>query len=121
MLKVYVIIEGKPNQLFTQRMRSFEQYDEICKYFAERKQRDANEVQKQLKLHDLSIREYLDNKYALWLDFKTIDENINETQELSKNTIFIYFGLVFQRLWQYKCNLTTFWHGPYQMWPYHVI
>ena len=59
-------------------MRSFEQYDEICKYFAEGKQRDANanEVQKQLKLHDLSVREHLNNKYALWLDFRTIDENI---------------------------------------------
>ena len=31
--------------------------------------------------------------------------------KLSKNTIFIYFGQVFQKLWQYKCNLTTFWHG----------
>ena len=33
--KVSVIIEGKPNQLYVQRMRSFEQYDEIHKYFAE--------------------------------------------------------------------------------------
>ena len=33
-------MEGKPNQLYTQGMRSFEQYDEICKYFAEGKQRD---------------------------------------------------------------------------------
>ena len=59
-------------------MRSFEQYDEICKYFTERKQRDfnTNEVQKQLKPHDLSIREYLSNKYALQLDFRIIDENI---------------------------------------------
>ena len=32
-------------------------------------------------------------------------------QELSKNTIFIYFGQVFQKLWQYKCSLTNFWHG----------
>ena len=24
---------------------------------------------------------------------------------------FIYFGQVFQKLWQYKCNLTTFWCG----------
>ena len=24
---------------------------------------------------------------------------------------FIYFGQVFQKLWQYKCNLTTFRHG----------
>ena len=44
--KVSVIVEGKPNQLYTQGMRSFEQYDEICKYFAEGKQRDndANEI-----------------------------------------------------------------------------
>ena len=33
--KVSVIVEGKPNQLYAQRMGSFEQYDEICKYFAE--------------------------------------------------------------------------------------
>ena len=55
-------------------MRSFEQYDKICKYFAEGVQRDNN-VQRQLELHDLSVGEYLVNKYALWLDFSTIDEN----------------------------------------------
>ena len=32
-------------------------------------------------------------------------------QELSKYIIFIYFEQVFQKLWQYKCNFTTFWHG----------
>ena len=58
-------------------MRSFEQYEEICKYFAEGKQRDndANEIQKHLQLYDLSLGEYLVNKFALWLDFRTIDEN----------------------------------------------
>ena len=58
-------------------MRSFEQYDEICKYFTEEKQRDndANEIQKHLQLYDLSLGEYLVNKYALWLDFRMIDEN----------------------------------------------
>ena len=50
--KVSVTIEGKPNQLYSQGMRSFEQYDEICKYFAEGKQKDnnTNEVQKHLQL-----------------------------------------------------------------------
>ena len=47
----------------------------MYKYFAEGKQRD-NEVQKQLQLHDLSVTEYLDKKYALWLDFRTTDVNI---------------------------------------------
>ena len=70
-------MEGKPNQLYAQGMRSFEQYDEICKYFTEGKQRDndANEIQKHLQLYDLNFGEYLLNKYALWLDFRTIDEN----------------------------------------------
>ena len=63
-------MEGKPNQLYTQGMRSFEQYDETRKYFAEEKQRDnnANEIQKHLQLYNLSLGEYLVNRYALWLD-----------------------------------------------------
>ena len=70
-------MEGKPNQLYTQGMRLFEQYDEICKYSAEGKQKDndANEIQKHLQLYDSSLGEYLVNKYALWLDFRMIDEN----------------------------------------------
>ena len=54
-------------------MRSFEQYDETHKYFAGG--RLANEVQKSLQLYDLSVGEYLFNKYALWLDLRTMDEN----------------------------------------------
>ena len=75
--KVSVIVEGKPNQLYAQGMRSFEQYDETRKYFAEGKQRDndANEIQKHLQLYNLSLGEYLVNRYALWLDFRMIDEN----------------------------------------------
>ena len=70
-------MEGKPNQLYAQGMRSFGQYDEICKYFTEGKQRDndAYEIQKHLQLYNLSLGEYLVNKYALWLDFRMIDEN----------------------------------------------
>ena len=66
-------MEGKPNQLYAQGMRSFEQYDEACKYITEG--RLANEVRAQLQLYDVSLGEYLVNKYALWLDFRMIDEN----------------------------------------------
>ena len=70
-------MEGKPNQLYTQGVRSFEQYDKICKYFTEGKQRDndADEIQKHLQLYDLSLGKYLVNRSALWLDFRMIDEN----------------------------------------------
>ena len=75
--KVSVTIDGKPNQLYFKGMRSFEQYDEARKYFAEGVQRDnnANEIQKHLQLHNVSVGEYLVNKYALWPDFRAIDEN----------------------------------------------
>ena len=58
-------------------MRSFEQYDEARKYFAEGAQIDSNtnDLQAQLQLYDVSLGEYLINKYALWLDFRMIDEN----------------------------------------------
>ena len=63
--------------LYAQGMKSYEQYDEICKNFAEGKQRDndANEIQKHLQLYDLSLGDYLVTRHALWLDFRMIDEN----------------------------------------------
>ena len=54
-------------------MRSFEQYDEICKYFA--KGKNPNEIQKHLQLHNVSVGEYLTGRYALRLSFRMIDEN----------------------------------------------
>ena len=60
--KKSVTIEGKPNQLYAQGMRLLEQYDEICKYFTEGKQ---NEVQKHLQLHNVSVGQYLTDRYAL--------------------------------------------------------
>ena len=71
--KISVTVEGKPNQLYAQGMRSFDQYDEAHKYFAEG--RLTNKVQAQLQPSDVSLGEYLVNKYALWLDFRMIDEN----------------------------------------------
>ena len=40
---VSVTVEGKPNQIYSQGMQLFEQHDEISKYFAKRKQKDAND------------------------------------------------------------------------------
>ena len=72
--KVSAIVKGKPNELYAQGMRSSEQYDEAHKYFAEG--RLANDAQAQLQLYDVfSLGEYLVNKYALWLNFRMIDEN----------------------------------------------
>ena len=73
--KACVTVDGNPNQLYTQGMKSFEQYDEARKSFAEGKQKDNDANEAHLQLHHLVVGEYLTDKYALWLDFRMIDEN----------------------------------------------
>ena len=53
-------------------MRSFEQYDEACKYFAEGVHRDsnANDVQAPLQLYDVSLGEYLIKQVCLMARFQ---------------------------------------------------
>ena len=53
--KVSVIVEGKPNQLYAQGMRSFEQYDETLKYFAEGKQKDNNANEKIKSIYNYTM------------------------------------------------------------------
>ena len=51
------------------------QYDEIIKHFGEGRLKNAGAIQKDLQLHDVNITSYYTDKYALWLDFRTIDDN----------------------------------------------
>ena len=51
------------------------QYDEIVKHFAEHQLKEARAIQKDLQLHNVIIASYYTDKYALWLDFRTIDDN----------------------------------------------
>ena len=51
------------------------QYDEIIKHFAERRLKEAGFIQKDPQLHNVNIASYYTDKYALWLDFRTIDDN----------------------------------------------
>ena len=73
--KVEVTVEGVPNELYAQNMEYRHQYDEIVKHFAEGRLREAGSIQKDLQLHNVDIASYYTNKYALWLDFRTIDDN----------------------------------------------
>ena len=52
------------------------QYHEIVKHFAEGQLIEAGAIQKDLQLHSVNIASYYTDKYALWLDFRTIDDNI---------------------------------------------
>ena len=73
--KVEVTVEGVPNELYAQNMEYRHQYDEILKHFAEDRLKEAGSIQKDLQLHNVNIASYYTDKYALWLDFRTIDDN----------------------------------------------
>ena len=73
--KVEVTMEGVPNELYAQNMEYRHQYDEIIKHFAEGWLKEAGAIQKDLQLHNVNIASYYTDKYALWLDFRTIDDN----------------------------------------------
>ena len=75
MTKVEVTVEGVPNELYAQNMEYRHQYDEIIKHFSEGHLKGAGWVQKDLQLHNINIASYYTDKYALWLDFRTIDDN----------------------------------------------
>ena len=73
--KVEITVEGVPNELYAQNMEYRHQYDEIVKHFAEGRLKEAGAIQKDLQLHNIDIASYYTDKYALWLDFRTIDDN----------------------------------------------
>ena len=65
-------MEGMPNKLYAQNMEYRHQYDEIVKHFAEDQLKEAGWVQKDQQLHNINIASYYTNKYALWLDFRSM-------------------------------------------------
>ena len=73
--KVEATVEGVPNELYTQNMEYRHQYDEIVKHFGEGWLKEAGAIQKNLQLHNVNIASYYTDKYALWLDFRTIENN----------------------------------------------
>ena len=73
--KVEVTVEGVPNELYAQNMEYRHQYDEILKQFGEGRLKEAGAIQKNLQLHNVNIASYYTDKYALWLDFRTINDN----------------------------------------------
>ena len=73
--KVEMTVEGVPNELYAQNMEYRQQYDKIMKHFGEGRLKEAGAIQKDLQVHNVNIALYCTDKYALWLDFRTIDDN----------------------------------------------
>ena len=75
--KVDVTIEGVPNQLYSQGLRAYQQWDEARKLYAGGPKRSpvTGAVAKDLALADVSLGEYLTSKYCLWLDLRSSDDD----------------------------------------------
>ena len=61
--------------MYPQNMEYKHQYDEIVKHFAEGRLKETGAIQKDNQLHNINIASFYTDKYALWLDFRTIDDN----------------------------------------------
>ena len=62
-------------EVTAQNMEYRHQYDEIVKHFEEGRLKDAGDIQEDQQLHNVNIVCYYTDKYALWLDIWTIDNN----------------------------------------------
>ena len=72
--KVEVTIEGVPNQLYSQGMKAYQQWDEINRFFALNSKKDVN-LLKQISCTNVILERYLTTNYALWLDLRSTDDN----------------------------------------------
>ena len=75
--KVEMTIEGVPNQLYSQGMKAYQQWDEINKFFAlnSKRNKETNMIAKELYFTDTTLEKYLTDNYALWLDLRSTDDN----------------------------------------------
>ena len=75
--KVEMTIEGVPNQLYSQGMKAYQQWDEINKFFAltSKRSRETDKFAKDLKFSDTTLEKYLTKRFVLWLDLRTTDDN----------------------------------------------
>lgn len=75
--KVEMTVEGVPNQLYSQGMKAYQQWDEINKFFtlSSKRNKETITVIKDLYFTDTTLEKYLTSNYALWLDLRSTDDN----------------------------------------------
>ena len=75
--KVSVTIEGIPNQLFSNGILPTDIYDECVRFFGGmyKEDRSIDNTVKKLSLHGVGPIEFFNKKYAVWLDFRSTQDN----------------------------------------------
>ena len=87
---VQVTVDGVPSQLYCQGIELYQQWDEIRKHFAGglKRQPKVGMVVKDLGLSNSNPAKYLTDKYALWLDMRTTDDDqLHGSDRRSDNVI----------------------------------
>ena len=74
-----ITIEGVPNQLYSQGMRTNQHWDEVKKLFAAslscKRHPEVSMVAKDLALAEVTHANLLTRNYGLWLDFRSTDDD----------------------------------------------
>ena len=73
--KTSIVVEGKPNQLYSQGMRPYQHWAEAKRFFGDSDTESGSGVVKDLDLSQMDVGDYLKNKFGLWLDFRSNDDN----------------------------------------------
>ena len=73
--KISITIEGVPNQLYVQGMHRYQHWEEIHKYFGDSREERGTGVAKDLNLSDMRLKDYLVDKYGLFLGLRSNDDN----------------------------------------------
>ena len=75
--KVEMTIEGVPNQLYSQGMRMYQQWDEARKFMSGSLKRpsEVNVIVKDLDLPNVSLDSYFTSKFCLALDLRSTDDD----------------------------------------------
>ena len=75
--KVSVTIEGIPNQLFSNGILPTDIYEECERFFSGmyKEERSIDNTVKKLSLSGVDPIEFFDKKYAVWLDFRSTQDN----------------------------------------------
>ena len=73
--KVQITVEGQPNQIFSSAMLPFHHFEEIRRLLGGGRLKENDKIIKELHLHNVRLDDFLHNKYALWIDLRTCEDN----------------------------------------------
>ena len=73
--KVQITIEGQPNQIYSSAMLPFHHFEEIRRLLGGGRLKESDKISKELHLHNVRLDDFLHNKYALWIDMRTCEDN----------------------------------------------